>query len=691
MANLQGKTENNKTPNKSQRFVNFAQFFKDYMSVSTIIVAALPIAFDRLGVIPGFDVHKQFLPTYTSLFCFLILAFSFFSRYRLAWWMFHNELNGRSIGLARQFKTILRFLPFFLIGICFTCIIWYHNVLDQSVQTIKCELQNPPCNVDKNPPQQISEDYKEYDISHEEYMKKHKEYMESAERYLDNNQNGKISNEQYVEEHKKYVENHEKYINIVPKNINLDNSLKYFGRFFNLPKPSDIGDPEAKLGQLNSEFILKNADPSAINIINNSSSSSEYKWLQSFGNIVLITLGFLIVCTFIFFIILKLSQFKFLPIYSFILALFISFILALIVLGIIFIFEKKGINSWIDQSIIPFISPIFTKNSQLIISYLGIFIAAETAFILMALREYLQDALDDPDDSDLFRKVNAGKLEASVCQNINNQDSREICYFFLEANAKLERDDAQKKIIALLNDGNLKEYFKPQSDILNWIFDPTNFRQKKIYDTLYLKFDEFKDCLEEKNRSENLKQRLEKLKEAFTTLNKWEKVEEIDSIMSKLQPNYKFNRWDLLSNNSHTGKDYYSSLESAIKTVEAREKNGLTFEKLLADIQKLKEEKEKETEENLSEIIFHLLKWNYQPDKRCQGWINSINEHRQNLYNDFETSPSLENYCEKSFDTVYKEARQKIFVHTIPDKPPFSWEDTLNKDYLEISGKGKVS
>lgn len=104
-----------KDSTKPNRFVTFAEFFKGYMNVSAIVVAALPIPLSAFNLIPGFEVHKAFLATYTSLFCFLILAFCFYLRYRLAWWMFHNELNGRSVGFARQIKTAFRFFPFVLI------------------------------------------------------------------------------------------------------------------------------------------------------------------------------------------------------------------------------------------------------------------------------------------------------------------------------------------------------------------------------------------------------------------------------------------------------------------------------------------------------------------------------------------------------------------------------------------------
>jgi hypothetical protein len=142
-------------------------------------------------------------------------------------------------------------------------------------------------------------------------------------------------------------------------------------------------------------------------------------------------------------------------------------------------------------------------------------------------------------------------------------------------------------------------------------------------------------------------------------------------------------------------RDYYLRLESAIQAIKQKETNGLTFEKLLNNIENLKNEKEETTKENLKIIIVHLLKWNYQPEKRCQAWINLINEHRQRLYDEFETSPSLEDFCKEFFPEAYKEA-YKLAVKEIDlsiihfmneDECPFSYEQTLTNDWYEFTNK----
>ena len=57
------------------RLALFANFFKGYMSASTIVAAAIPIPITSWKLIPIYSQQRGFLTVYASLFCFLLLAF----------------------------------------------------------------------------------------------------------------------------------------------------------------------------------------------------------------------------------------------------------------------------------------------------------------------------------------------------------------------------------------------------------------------------------------------------------------------------------------------------------------------------------------------------------------------------------------------------------------------------------------
>jgi hypothetical protein len=133
-------------PVEATRIRAFARFFKNYMSVSSVVVAALPIPLTGLGALPTFADHKTILATYTSLFCFLTLGFIFYLRHSLARWMFPQPVSGPSDDFAsvivQEMKVqrsravrafVINALPFLLIVGTMVCMFFYQRHLDFSI------------------------------------------------------------------------------------------------------------------------------------------------------------------------------------------------------------------------------------------------------------------------------------------------------------------------------------------------------------------------------------------------------------------------------------------------------------------------------------------------------------------------------------------------------------------------------
>lgn len=157
--------EKDKEPDAG-RVRQFAIFFKNYMSISSIVTAALPIPITAVGLIPIYSAQKPFLSVYTSLFCFLILGFLFFIRHSLAQRMFprllgidlhwskidQKEWRTTSMPRIRVVRLRLKYalynflllirrnfvptLPFILILLAFVSTLVYHDHLNQSISEL---------------------------------------------------------------------------------------------------------------------------------------------------------------------------------------------------------------------------------------------------------------------------------------------------------------------------------------------------------------------------------------------------------------------------------------------------------------------------------------------------------------------------------------------------------------------------
>jgi hypothetical protein len=136
-------------PETSSRFEAFANFFKRYMGVSSVVTAALPIPVTALGAIPTYGFQTKILSTYTSLFCFLILGFIFYSRHQLARAMFpeffQQRTSSRNLTSALTIgRAFVKLLPLLLILGSISCAFKYQHLLISSVVSKREKFELPP-------------------------------------------------------------------------------------------------------------------------------------------------------------------------------------------------------------------------------------------------------------------------------------------------------------------------------------------------------------------------------------------------------------------------------------------------------------------------------------------------------------------------------------------------------------------
>ena len=66
----------------------------------------------------------------------------------------------------------------------------------------------------------------------------------------------------------------------------------------------------------------------------------------------------------------------------------------------------------------------------------------------------------------------------------------------------------------------------------------------------------------------------------------------------------------------------------------------------------------------MERIMVHLLKWQYQPQRRSDSWLDSINDGRSQIRRKIEDSPSLRNYPEAILQKEYARAWQEASRQT---------------------------
>lgn len=70
----------------------------------------------------------------------------------------------------------------------------------------------------------------------------------------------------------------------------------------------------------------------------------------------------------------------------------------------------------------------------------------------------------------------------------------------------------------------------------------------------------------------------------------------------------------------------------------------LDIEHLADEIEDVGKSEKRELASRMAVLIAHLLKWQFQPERRGSGWERAIHEQRKSIVRQVEKSPSLKHY-----------------------------------------------
>ncbi|MBD2177431.1 DUF29 domain-containing protein [Pseudanabaena sp. FACHB-1998] len=135
-------------------------------------------------------------------------------------------------------------------------------------------------------------------------------------------------------------------------------------------------------------------------------------------------------------------------------------------------------------------------------------------------------------------------------------------------------------------------------------------------------------------------------------------------------------------------QDYLMWLEMTSEQLRMGKLENLDLENLLEEIEAMVRKEKVALESNLEILLMHLLKYQYQVNKRTSSWRYTIDEHRSRIVKALKVSPSLKPYFKQVFDDCYQEGQRKaaieteLNISTFPMRSPFSQEETLNPDFL---------
>ena len=109
---------------------------------------------------------------------------------------------------------------------------------------------------------------------------------------------------------------------------------------------------------------------------------------------------------------------------------------------------------------------------------------------------------------------------------------------------------------------------------------------------------------------------------------------------------------------------------------------------LIEEVEDLGKSERRGIASQLTRLLLHLLKWQYQPQRRSDSWLDSITDARTQIELAIEDSPSLKGYPSEQLEESYQRARRQAAKQTdiefslFPDTCPYASEDVLAEDWL---------
>lgn len=134
--------------------------------------------------------------------------------------------------------------------------------------------------------------------------------------------------------------------------------------------------------------------------------------------------------------------------------------------------------------------------------------------------------------------------------------------------------------------------------------------------------------------------------------------------------------------------DFYAWTQEQVSLLRNHQWHQVDLFNLIEEIESLGRKERQELRNRLGVLLGHLLKWQFQPEKRSNSWLGTIREQRIQIKLLLEDSPSLKSYLDEVFTTAYELGLALAIKETqlgeqiFPEVCPYTIEETLTPDFL---------
>lgn len=133
--------------------------------------------------------------------------------------------------------------------------------------------------------------------------------------------------------------------------------------------------------------------------------------------------------------------------------------------------------------------------------------------------------------------------------------------------------------------------------------------------------------------------------------------------------------------------DYYAWINKQLELLRSGQCHAVDIQNLVEEVEDMGKKVKRELETRLSVLLMHLLKWQYQPDRRGVSWEITIKGQRRDLEKLLSKNPSLKHILDETIASAYADAAYYAHIETgypEEDFPPdclWTFEQFMDADF----------
>lgn len=134
-------------------------------------------------------------------------------------------------------------------------------------------------------------------------------------------------------------------------------------------------------------------------------------------------------------------------------------------------------------------------------------------------------------------------------------------------------------------------------------------------------------------------------------------------------------------------KDFYAWTQQQAALIVAGDWQNIDGLNIAEEIESLGKQQRREMRNRLSILLAHLLKWEYQSQKRSRSWLATIRVQRRDLLRLIKESPSLKSYLDEAIAEAYLDAKDlavgetNLPSTTFPTHCPYKWNEIADEQF----------